>query len=114
VNRGDIWLINLDPTVGAEIKKTRPAVIVSDDNIGLLPLKVIVPITDWKDRYSIAAWMVRLDPEPGNGLSKISAADTFQVRSLSKDRFVRPLGKVSNSALLSITQALAIVLNIAS
>src|SRR6185369_11825826 len=104
MRRGEVWLINLDPTVGAEIKKTRPAVIVSDDDIGLLPLKVIVPITDWKDRYSIAAWMVRLAPDSGNGLSKISAADAFQVRSLAKERFVRQLGKVSDVTLLSITE----------
>ena len=38
MQRGEIWLINLDPTIGAEIKKTRPAVIVSDDAIGILPL----------------------------------------------------------------------------
>ena len=48
MRRGEVWLINLDPTVGAEIMNTRPAVIVSDDAIGVLPLKVIVPITDWK------------------------------------------------------------------
>ena len=46
MRRGDVWLINLDPTVGAEIKKTRPAVIVNDDAVGILPLKVIVPITE--------------------------------------------------------------------
>ena len=42
--KGDVWLINLDPTIGAEIKKTRPAVIVSEDAIGVLPLKVVVPV----------------------------------------------------------------------
>ncbi|MFQ6072106.1 MAG: type II toxin-antitoxin system PemK/MazF family toxin [Methanosarcinales archaeon] len=60
MRRCEIWLINLDPTIGAEIKKTRPAVIVNDDAIGILPLKVIVPITKWKDRYSVAPWIVRL------------------------------------------------------
>jgi mRNA interferase MazF len=53
MHRGDVWLINLDPTVGAEIKKTRPAVIVNDDAVGILPLRVIVPITEWKDRYAL-------------------------------------------------------------
>jgi mRNA interferase MazF len=52
MHSGEVWLINLDPTVGAEIRKTRPAVIVNDDAVGLLPLKVIVPVTEWKDRYS--------------------------------------------------------------
>jgi mRNA interferase MazF len=47
MRRGEVWLINLDPTVGSEIQKTRPAVIVNDDAIGILPLRVIVPITAW-------------------------------------------------------------------
>lgn len=54
MKQNEIWLINLDPTVGYEITKTRPAIIVSDNALGKLPLKVIVPITDWKDRYEFA------------------------------------------------------------
>ena len=42
MKRGEIWLLNLDPTIGAEIKKTRPAVIVNHDHLGKLPLKIIV------------------------------------------------------------------------
>lgn len=114
MRRGEIWLLNLDPTIGAEIQKTRPAVIVSDDSIGLLPLKVIVPITDWKDRYAVAPWMVRLDPESGNGLSKSSAADSFQVRSLAQQRFIRRVGRVSDDQLRQIESSLAIVLRIRS
>ncbi len=112
MRRGEIWLINLDPTVGAEIKKTRPAVIVSDDAIGILPLKVIVPLTEWKDRYAIAPWMVKLAPDPENNLDKPSAADAFQVRSVAQERFVSRLGKASQTALRDITRALATVLNI--
>jgi mRNA interferase MazF len=112
MRRGEIWLINLDPTVGSEIRKTRPAVIVNDDAIGILPLRVIVPITAWQERYAAAPWMVRLDPDTENGLEKPSAADTFQVRSLSQTRFVRQLGNVSAEALQHITRALAIVLSI--
>lgn len=54
MKQGEIWLVSLDPTLGAEIKKTRPAVIVNDNTLGKLPLKIIVPLTDWKDRYAIA------------------------------------------------------------
>lgn len=50
--RGQVRLVNLDSTVGSEISKTRPTVIVNDDAIGILPLKVIVPTTDWKERYA--------------------------------------------------------------
>jgi mRNA interferase MazF len=101
----------LDPTIGAEIKKTRPAVIVSDDAIGILPLKVIVPITEWKERYAVAPWIVRLDPDGQNGLQKPSAADTFQVRSLAQERFVRRLGKLPDRVMDSIAKALAVVLS---
>jgi mRNA interferase MazF len=112
MQRGEIWLINLDPTVGAEIQKTRPAVIVSDDAVGILPLKVIVPITEWKGRYAIAPWLVRLDPDSENGLDKPSAADAFQVRSVAQERFNKQLGRVSDQAMQEITSALAIVLSI--
>ena len=110
--RGEVWLINLDPTIGAEIKKTRPAVIVNDDGVGILPLKIIVPITEWRERYAVAPWMVRLEPDTENGLDKSSVADTFQVRSISEARFVRQLGKLPEAAMQAITKALAVVLDI--
>lgn len=78
MRRGEVWLINLDPTVGAEIRKTRPAVIVNDDAVGILPLKVVVPITDWKERYTVAPWMSKINPDAHNGLSKPSAAVLFK------------------------------------
>ena len=58
-NRGEVWLINFDPTLGAEIRKTRPAVVVSSDGMGRLPVKLVAPITEWKDAFSNAAWLVR-------------------------------------------------------
>lgn len=112
MKRGEVWLINLDPTIGAEIQKTRPAVIVNDDAVGILPLKVIVPVTEWKDRYAVAPWMVRIYPDTTNGLDKPSAADTFQIRSLSQRRFVRKLGELSNDSIQQISQALSLVLAI--
>lgn len=103
-------MINLDPTIGAEIKKTRPAVIVSEDAIGVLPLKVVVPVTDWKDRYAVAPWMVRLDPDNQNKLDKTSAADCFQVRSISQERFIRLVGALPHVRMVEIEIALARVL----
>ena len=110
MQRGEIWLINLDQTIGAEIKKSRPAIIVNDDAIGILPLKVIVPVTEWKDHYAAAPWLVRLLPDSENGLEKPSAADAFQVRSVSQQRFIRRIGKLSDRALKAVTEALALVL----
>ena len=110
MRRGEVWLVNLDPTIGAEIKKTRPAIIVNDDAVGILPLKVIVPITEWRDRYTVAPWMVRLEPILENGLDKPSAADAFQIRSVAQQRLVRQVGKLSDSAMQEIARALAVVL----
>ena len=107
-------MINLDPTIGAEIKKTRPAVIVSEDSIGVLPLKVVVPITDWKDRYAVAPWMVKLDPDRENKLDKTSAADCFQVRSVSQERFVRQVGSLPRPRMVEIENALTRVLGLAA
>jgi mRNA interferase MazF len=109
MRKGEIWLINLDPTVGAELRKTRPAIIVSADEIGILPLRVIIPLTDWKEHYEIAPWMVRIDPDAANGLSKISAADAFQIRSVSQARFVNRIGRVSNVHLQYILKAIQAV-----
>jgi len=112
MQRGDVWLINLDPTIGAEIRKTRPAVVVNDDGVGVLPLRVIVPLTDWKERYRVASWMVRIEPHKNNGLEKLSAADTFQIRSVAQERFIRQIGRLTNIQIQEITKALAAVLAI--
>jgi mRNA interferase MazF len=112
MKQGEIWLINLDPTVGAEIKKTRPAIIVSDNSLGKLPLKIIVPITDWRERYEIAPWMIKVEPNPKNGLTKDSAADCFQIRSVSQERFTKRLGVVSEIIFDKIKIGLSKVLSI--
>jgi len=110
MQRGEIWLVNLDPTIGSEIRKTRPAVIVSSDLIGILPLKVIVPLTEWKPRYAKAPWMVRIDSNDQNGLGKTSAADGLQIRSVSHQRLVKKLGILQSLQVSQIVQAVMNVL----
>jgi mRNA interferase MazF len=112
MKQSEIWLINLDPAIGAEIKKTRPAVIVNDDGLGKLPLKIIVPLTDWKEHYSMAEWMVEIKADNYNHLSKTSAADCFQIRSVSQDRFIRKIGDITLVQLVLIQNALGSVLSI--
>ena len=85
---------------------------MNDDNLGKLPLKVIVPITDWKDRYQAAVWMVQILPDAKNGLSKASSMDCFQVRSVSEKRFVKKLGELTLVQRDQIKEALAKVLMI--
>ena len=112
MKQNEIWLINLDPTIGAEIKKIRPAVIINDNALGKLPLKIIVPITDWKEQYSLAPWMVKIEPSSQNGLAKTSSIDCFQIRSVSESRFVKKLGTIEVSLHEKIKFALSKVLSL--
>ena len=107
--RGEIWLVNFDPTIGTEIRKTRPAVVVSSDAVGRLPIKLVAPVTDWKDYFAPNIWHVRIDPDPSNGLTKVSAVDTLQLRGIDHRRFVRKLGQVSATRMEEIVLAIAAI-----
>jgi mRNA interferase MazF len=110
MNRGEVWQVSFDPSVGQEIQKTRPAVIISSDALGALALRVVVPFTGWQAQFVDAAWLIRIDPSPQNGLAKASAADAFQVKSLSIQRFVRRMGAISIQELNSIVEAVGTVI----
>jgi mRNA interferase MazF len=110
VNRAEVWEVNLDPTIGAEIKKIRPCVIVSRDSLARLPLRIIVPLTEWDPRFEGAPWHIPIEASPQNGLAKKSSADTFQVRSISQDRFIRRLGVLPGPIMLRIGEGLALSL----
>jgi mRNA interferase MazF len=112
MRRGEVWLYSADPTVGDEIGKTRPAIIVSNDDIGVLRLKIVVPITGWQEVFEQVTWMVKIEPTNENSLSKRSAADTFQVRSVSQQRLVKHIGTLSDEIMVKISNALAIVMKI--
>ncbi len=109
MRQGEIWLVNLDPTLGAEIRKTRPCVILNDDAIGGLPLKVIAPLTDLKARYRDVPWMLCLEPDSRNGLSKQSAIDLFQIRCLSEVRLIHKIGAITTRELALAQKALKLV-----
>jgi mRNA interferase MazF len=109
VKQNEIWLVNLDPTLGAEIRKTRPCVIVSNDAVGVLPLKVIAPLTDFKERYRTVPWMVVIEPDADNNLAKPSVVDMFQVRCVSEERLISKTGKLSNQLQTSMSKALKVV-----
>jgi mRNA interferase MazF len=108
--KSEIWLVNLNPTIGSEITKTRPVVIVSNDTIGVLPLRVIVPITDWKSHYYTVEWMVQIVNDSINNLTKHSSIDCFQVRNISTERFVRKIGDLTIKQMDEIQIALTKVL----
>ena len=105
--RGEVWRIRFDPAEGDEIKKVRTAVVISENAIGRLRLKIVVPITGWKSPYARHAWFVHLAPTQTNGLTKDSGADTFQVKSVSETRFLDRLGELTTRELDDIANAIA-------
>lgn len=108
--RGEIWLVSFDPTIGAEMKKTRPAVVLSSDAVGRLPVKLVAPLTDWKDRYAADLWHVRVSPDLLNGLTKVSGVDALQLRGMDLQRFSRKLGQVAPDTLEEIVLAVAAII----
>ncbi len=92
VSRGDIWLINLDPTKGSEIQKTRPCVIVSPQEMhDFLRTVIIAPMTT-KGRQ--APYRVPITHDGKKGLVLLD-----QIRTIDKGRLVKRLGAVSNKTL---------------
>ena len=106
--RGEIWQVTFEPTIGAEITKTRPALVVSIDEAGRLPLRIVVPITDWKPSFAHFFWFIHLPASKENGLAKDSGADCFQIKSLSIQRFVRKLGIATDEQMENIACAVAL------
>ena len=108
--RGEIWLVNFDPTVGSETKKIRPAIVISSDAAGKLPIKLVAPITDWKPYLAKNFWHVKIEPDTEIGLIKASAVDALQLRGIDLQRFIRKLGNIPQSKMAEITIAILTII----
>lgn len=99
IKRFDIVWVNLDPTIGKEIKKTRPCLVISPDELNdNLDTVIVAPITS-----TIKKWPFRLSVKVGNNISSI-AFD--QMRSVSKMRIGRPVEKLSGGNKKKVLQIL--------
>jgi mRNA interferase MazF len=104
IKRGDIFLVNLDPVVGSEVGKTRPAVIVQNDLANRSsPTVTIIPISSSTER--VFPFQVRI-PGGEGGLSRESKALCEQIRTVSRERLVECLGQLSPERLKEIRTAL--------
>lgn len=110
MKHGEVWLVDFAPKVGQEIDKARPAVIVNHDSMGALQLKIVVPVTDAV--RSIRDWHVLLNPSKSNGILKESVADCFQIKLISKDRFLKYLGSLSTKEMDEVKLGLIKVLDL--
>jgi mRNA interferase MazF len=107
--RGEVWRVQFDPARGAEIRKTRPAVVINVATAGKLPLRVIVPLTEWQTPFARTFWHVRIEASAANGLTKTSSADAFQMRSFSVERFDEKIGELSPEEMEAVARAVAVV-----
>jgi mRNA interferase MazF len=98
VRRFEVWLVNLDPTIGSEIKKTRPAVIVSPDELNShLRTVVVVPLMSGRAYPFRVATRVQ-------GKKGVAAVD--QVRTVDKQRLVKRVGKLRPSTAQRVLESL--------
>lgn len=112
VQRGDVFLADLQPTEGSEQSGVRPVVVVSRDALNNnSPVVVVVPFTDAKNKTRIYPSHVRFKAGVA-GLTIDSIAVCEQVRAISKTRLKRPFGKMTKADMASVDAAIKITLDL--
>lgn len=112
INRGEIWMINLDPTIGHEINKRRPGLVIQND-LGnkFSPMTIVLPISSQKIE-KIYPFEVSLKKEKRIGLEKDSKVLCNQIRAIDKRRLSKKVGKLSQELMEEINNALKISLGL--
>ena len=109
--RGEIYLVNFDPTIGAEIKKTRPALILQND-IGnkYSPVTIVAAITSAIDNKQYPTEVLIKSSESGIKIDSLILLN--QIRTIDKKRLIKRIGKVDQGVLRKVNQALQISLGL--
>lgn len=109
--RGDIYLVNFDPTIGAEIRKTRPALIVQNDIANQYsPITILAAITS---KFDIPPYPTEVIMETWeSGLSQRSSVLLNQVRSVDRQRLVKRVGHASPETMQRVDRAVQISLGL--
>ncbi|MBI5184975.1 MAG: type II toxin-antitoxin system PemK/MazF family toxin [Nitrospinae bacterium] len=108
--RGEIYWVKLDPAIGSEISKTRPAVIISNDTGNRYSDRVIVaPITS-KGMEKVYPFEVEITAE--SGVSDVSKILLDQIRTIDKSRLGKRIGQLNNKKMEEVSQAIRISLSV--
>src|SRR3982750_4229886 len=102
IKRFDVFLVNLDPTIGSELKKTRPAVIISPDSMNLSRLKtvIIAPMTSTIKANFPTRILTEFQDKKGQ-----IALD--QLRSIDRTRMVKKLGEIEREVQIKVLDLLS-------
>lgn len=107
--RGEIYLVNFDPTIGAEIRKTRPAIVLQNDIANRhSPITIVAAVTSQFDAPLYPTEVLIRAPE--GGVSVDSVALLNQIRSIDKQRLVKRLGIVKPETMALVERAIQISL----
>ena len=107
--RGDVWLVSLDPTMGHEVQKTRPAIVVSSNLYNRYNWVVVVmPLTS----HNAAQYDQVLIKPPEGGVASISVTLPDQIRAVDRGRLVKRLGRVKPHTIAAIDRSLKMVLDL--
>lgn len=107
MNRGEIWLVNFDPRIGSEIRKTRPAVIASRQPFNRLHRTVlVVPLSS---AHHGTEFPLLIAMRSG-GRPAVAVVD--QIKAAAKERFIRKLGVASPEEMEQISEALGTLLSL--
>ena len=110
--RGEVWLVSFDPTLGAEIRKTRPALVLQNDVANRVsPITIVAAITSRLDDARLFPTEVRLAP-PEGGLTTDSVVLLNQLRSVDRRRLVKRLGRIRPDTLEHVERALRVSLGL--
>lgn len=111
--RGEIWQVNFDRTRGDEIHEPHPALVINLQDAGRLELRMVVPITTGNPGFNKHFWMVGIRANATNGLCHDSFLDTFQLKSVSLDRFQFRRGHITSRKLINdVLAAIALCIGI--
>ncbi len=112
--KGEVWDINLDPTQGHEQAKTRPCIVISNDQMNTkMALSIVVPLTGtgwYTTTGKLSPAMVEI-LAGDSGLSKNSYSMAFQLRTVSHSRFAQKRGALSPTKLLEVVRSVQDIIN---
>jgi mRNA interferase MazF len=109
--RGEIYLVNFDPTIGSEIKKTRPALILQNDvSNQYSPITIVAAITaQFTEPLYPTEVLIKV---PEGGLQVDSVALLNQIRSIDKQRLIKRLGVLESVTMEQVDKAIQISLGL--